>query len=79
MFYFTADNIYFNKITILEFIAELYRTEGIHYFFIDEIHKYKNWNQELKNLYDSFPKITIVFSGSSSIDLIKGNRIINYM
>ncbi|MBT3727559.1 AAA family ATPase [bacterium] len=40
-------------------------------FFIDEIHKSKNWNQELKNLYDDFPNIKIVFSGSSSIDLIK--------
>ncbi|MGD9108126.1 MAG: AAA family ATPase [Gammaproteobacteria bacterium] len=72
-FYFSADNIYFSKATILEFIAELHRTEDICYFFIDEIHKYKNWNQELKNIYDSFPKIKVVFSGSSSIDLIKGS------
>ena len=42
------------------------------YFFFDEIHKYRNWNQELKNLYDSYPDIKIVFSGSSSINLIKG-------
>ncbi|KKQ38445.1 MAG: hypothetical protein US54_C0010G0026, partial [Candidatus Roizmanbacteria bacterium GW2011_GWA2_37_7] len=41
-------------------------------FCIDEIHKYKNWNQELKNIYDSYPNLKVLFSGSSSIDLIKG-------
>ncbi|MCG2692289.1 AAA family ATPase, partial [Microgenomates group bacterium] len=39
---------------------------------IDEIHRYKNWNQELKNIYDSYPKLTVIFSGSSSLDLVKG-------
>ncbi len=72
-FYFSADHIYFNKTSILEFVEDLYQTNGISIFFIDEIHKYKNWNQELKNIYDSFPAIKIIFSGSSSIDLVAGS------
>ena len=72
-FYFSADHIYFESITLYEFIEDLYLTDRIETFFIDEIHKYKNWNQELKNIYDGFPSIKIVFSGSSSIDLIKGS------
>ena len=72
VFYFSADHIYFNSTTIYEFIENLFLTEGITLFFIDEIHKYKNWNQELKNLYDGFPQIKIIFSGSSSLDLVKG-------
>lgn len=72
VFYFSADHIYFSSTSIYEFIENLYLTEGITIFFIDEIHKYKNWNQELKNLYDGFPKIKIIFSGSSSLDLVKG-------
>ncbi len=71
-FYFSADHIYFSKITLFDFVQELYENEGTHLFFIDEVHKYKNWNQELKNIYDSFPRIKVVFSGSSSIDLIRG-------
>lgn len=71
-FYFSADHIYFNNNSIFEFIQNLYETEGISFLFIDEVHKYKNWNQELKNIYDAFPKIKIIFSGSSSLDLIKG-------
>ena len=73
-FYFSADHIYFEKSTIYEFIEQLYLTDGITNFFIDEIHKYKNWSQELKNIYDGFPAIKIIFSGSSSLDLIKGSH-----
>lgn len=71
-FYVSMDHIYFSEITLFEFVQEIYQTEGIKIFFLDEIHKYKNWEQELKNIYDSFPDIKIVFSGSSSIDLLKG-------
>ena len=69
--YFSADNINLIEVWIYTFVEKLYLENGIKVFFIDEIHKSKNWNAELKNLYDDFPEIKIVFSGSSSIDLIK--------
>ncbi|NQU80024.1 MAG: ATP-binding protein [Bacteroidetes bacterium] len=65
-------NIYFSRNLLIDFVNELYEDYGVRYFFFDEIHKYQHWNQELKNIYDSYPDIKIVFSGSSSIDLIKG-------
>jgi predicted AAA+ superfamily ATPase len=70
--YFSLDHIFFTQIKLFEFVDDLYEINGIRYFFIDEVHKYQNWDQELKNIYDSFPDITIVFSGSSSMDLISG-------
>jgi len=72
-FYFSADHIFFNATTLWEFIQTLYEEEGVELVFIDEIHKYPNWNQELKNIYDSFPRLKIVFSGSSSLDLVTGS------
>lgn len=72
VFYFSADHIYFKDHTLYEFVEDLYLKRGVSYFFIDEIHKYINWSQELKNLYDGFPDLIIVFSGSSSLDLVKG-------
>ncbi|MDF1794998.1 MAG: AAA family ATPase [Coxiellaceae bacterium] len=72
-FYFSADNTYFNEVSILEFVDDLYQNKGIRFVFIDEIHRYPNWNQELKNIYDSYPNLKVVFSGSSSIDLIHGS------
>lgn len=72
VFYCSADHIFFQQTTLYQFVEELFLTDGIEIFFIDEIHKYKNWSQELKNLYDGFPKIKLIFSGSSSLDLVKG-------
>lgn len=73
VFYFSADHIFFKNQTIYSFIETLYLHHGVTTFFIDEIHKYDNWNQELKNIYDGFPTIKIFFSGSSSLDLKKGS------
>lgn len=73
-FYFSADLIYFQQTTLLEFVSNLHLVEGYKIIFIDEIHKYQGWNQELKNLYDAFPSLKIVFSGSSMLDLVEGSH-----
>lgn len=72
--YAALDNIYFSSHSLLDFVNELYEFYGIRYFFLDEVHKYSGWNQELKNVYDSYPDVKVVFSGSSSIDLVKGSH-----
>ena len=72
VFYVSLDNIYFSQNRLIDFINECYEIDGIKEFYLDEIHKYQNWNQELKNIYDSYPNVKIIFSGSSSLDLIKG-------
>jgi len=71
-FYVSLDNIYFASNTLVELVEKLYEEENIKTYFLDEVHKYKNWNQEIKNIYDSFPDILIIFSGSSSLDIKKG-------
>lgn len=71
--YLSLDNISFMRIHLLDFVNELYEIDGIRYFFLDEVHKYPNWQQELKNVYDSYPDVKIVFSGSSSMDLVRGS------
>lgn len=71
--YASLDSIYFLQVNLLDFVKELYEKKGVKYFFLDEVHKYRNWSHEFKNIYDSFPKVKTVFSGSSSLDLIKGN------
>jgi len=70
--YFLADNVVFKKGDLFELAQRLHIEEGVELICIDEIHKFPNWNQELKNIYDSFPSLKIIFSGSSSIDLVKG-------
>lgn len=70
--YFLADSVLFKKGDLLELARELHVERGVGLICVDEIHKFPNWNQELKNIYDSFPDLKIIFSGSSSIDLVKG-------
>lgn len=70
--YASIDNIYFANNLLADFVRRLYEEYGVRNFFFDEVHKYPGWNQELKNLYDSYPDCKFVFSGSSSIDLIRG-------
>ncbi len=73
-FYFSADSVYFQQTILLEFVRDLHVIEGYQVIFIDEVHKYQGWAQELKNIYDSFPSLKVVFSGSSMLDLIKGSH-----
>jgi predicted AAA+ superfamily ATPase len=40
------------------------------YLFLDEVHKYPNWSQELKNAYDDYSGLKIVFTGSSLLEIL---------
>jgi len=64
--------MYFSENRLIDLAGNFYKNEG-EYLFIDEIHKYENWSQELKNIYDSFPTLKVVFTGSSVLDILKGS------
>ncbi len=70
--YVSADDMYFSENRLVDLADEFYKNEG-EYLFIDEIHKYADWSRELKNIYDSFPSLKIVFTGSSVLDILKGS------
>lgn len=71
MLYVSADIIYFNTHTLVDLADELVK-DGGNYLFIDEVHKYKNWSQELKQIYDVHPDLHVVFTGSSILDIYEG-------
>jgi len=80
--YITADHHWFYSRTLYE-TAEVFYVNGGKYLFIDEVHKYPNWSRELKNIYDGFPELSIVFSASSALDIYKGEadlsrRVLTY-
>ena len=70
--YVSADDMYFGENKLLDLADEFHRNAG-EYLFIDEIHKYYDWSRELKNIYDSFPALKVVFTGSSVLDILKGS------
>jgi predicted AAA+ superfamily ATPase len=69
--YVSADNIHFTHEGLLDLADQFWKLGGRH-LFIDEVHKYPNWSQEVKNIYDSFPQLQVVLTGSSVIDMLKG-------
>jgi len=65
--YFSADSISLSNHSLYE-IAEEFSLIGGEVLAIDEIHKYKNFEHELKEIYD-FLDLKIIFSGSSALQL----------
>ncbi|MCL2098462.1 MAG: AAA family ATPase [Bacteroidales bacterium] len=68
--YASLDNSWFANHTIFELADEFYMNGGTH-LFLDEIHHYPSWTTEIKNIYDSFLKLKIVFTGSSLLQVYK--------
>ncbi|MBD3365763.1 AAA family ATPase [candidate division WWE3 bacterium] len=69
--YVSADNIYFSKNTLFDLAGDFIKYHSGELLLIDEIHRYSDWSRELKNIYDSYPELRVLFSGSSSIDLVR--------
>lgn len=69
--YVSADDLWFSQHTLVE-LAETFFKNGGKALYIDEIHKYKNWSQEIKNIYDTYSRLRVVYTGSSILDLQKG-------
>ncbi|OFY22709.1 MAG: AAA family ATPase [Bacteroidetes bacterium GWF2_33_38] len=70
--YVSADDMYFAENKLFDLADNFYKNAG-EYLFIDEIHKYTEWSRELKNMYDAFPSLKIIFTGSSVLDILKGS------
>ena len=66
--YASLDHLWFSTHTVLE-LAEYHYTHGGTHLFLDEVHKYKGWQQEIKNIYDSYPKLHVVVTGSSMLKI----------
>ena len=69
--YVAADNMYFTDNSLLD-LADKFSKQGGRHLFIDEIHKYPNWSRELKQIFDSYPDVQVLFTGSSILDIYKG-------
>ena len=67
--YASVDNIWFSERRLYDMATEFVKRGG-KYLFLDEVHKYPNWSQELKNIYDDLPELKVVFTGSSLLEIL---------
>lgn len=68
--YISVDSPYFQAHNLFEFAREFHQMGG-EILLVDEIHKYPDWSVHIKSIYDSFPDLKIVFSGSSLLQISK--------
>lgn len=71
--YVPADHFLLGELSLYE-IADAFSKLGGKIIAFDEIHKYPAWSKELKSIYDTFPNLKIIASGSSALEIYKGSH-----
>lgn len=81
--YIDVNHLFFSQNSLID-LADMFYKKGGKHLFLDEIHKYQNWSSELKQIYDTYSDLQIVFTGSSIIEIQKGEadlsrRLVSYV
>ena len=69
--YISLDDILFAHRGLADFADEFVKLGG-EYLLIDEVHSYSGWARELKNIYDRYSGLRVLFTGSSILQLSDG-------
>ena len=72
--YINMNHFSFTSRTIRDF-AEEFRFKGGKTLLIDQVFKYPNWAKELRQCYDDYPDLKIVFSGSTVMPLDESEEL----
>ena len=67
--YASLDHLYFSRHSLID-LAEEFHKKGGKCLCFDEVHKYEGWSREIKNIYDGFPDLQIIFTGSSLLNIL---------
>lgn len=57
--YVSLDDIWFADNKLVD-LADTFVKYGGKHLFLDEVHKYPNWSQEVENIYDDYPELQVV-------------------
>jgi predicted AAA+ superfamily ATPase len=71
--YVPTDHFLVGNASLYE-IADAFYQMGGKLIAFDEIHQYPNWSKELKSMFDTFPNLGIMASGSSALEIRKGSH-----
>lgn len=62
--YASLDDLWFATHSLID-LVDWADQHGIQRLYLDEVHKYEGWSVTLKNIYDSYPDMSIVYTSSS--------------
>jgi len=68
--YVSLHDLWFTENKLVTLAGDFVKKGG-RYLLLDEVHRYPEWSQELKNIYDDEPNLSIIFTGSSIIHIDK--------
>jgi predicted AAA+ superfamily ATPase len=71
--YLPVDHFSFAGKSLFE-TARHFSQLGCRLLCVDEIHKYPAWSKELKSIYDTYPGLKVVATGSSALEIRKGSH-----
>lgn len=66
--YASLDNLWFATHNLMNLVDWADR-QGITRLYLDEVHRYDGWSLALKNIYDDYPDMSIVYTSSSLLVL----------
>ena len=69
--FISLDDIIFNRHPAEDF-ADWFVKRGGEYLFIDEVHRNPQWSVIVKSLYDRYPDLKMIISGSSALHMERG-------
>lgn len=62
--YASLDDLWFTNHSLMDLVDWADR-HGIRRLYLDEVHRYELWSETLKNIYDNYPDMGIVYTSSS--------------
>ena len=62
--YASLDDFWFATHSLMD-LVEWSDQHGITRLYLDEVHRYEQWSETLKNIYDNYPDLSVVYTSSS--------------
>jgi len=72
--YASLDDLWFSSHSLME-LVDWANQHGIMRLYLDEVHRYEQWSVCLKNIFDNYPDMSIVYTSNSL--LIMDNAIVD--
>ena len=69
--YASLDDLWFANQSLI-YLVDWADQHGIRRLYLDEVHRYEQWSETLKNIYDSYPDMSIVYTSSSLLMMDHG-------
>lgn len=67
--YVSLDDLWFAQNSLADLVDQFVKTGGKK-LYLDEVHKYPDWSRAIKNIYDDYPELQIVFTASSLLEIL---------